>query len=374
MIKEPLRWLAISDIHFGASHVKPKDMYDRLKDVVFGFIEKNPVDLITINGDYYDNAFLLNSDVAVFGIAFFHELLVLAKQKKISVRVIRGTYTHDRDQLLSFVKMARKMNVDFEYYTDVALDTIRGYEFLYLPDNLSKPAIDIMSQLREVDCIVGHGYCEHVLPAMISAGKHVDCWNADILIKYMRHVAIFGHVHTASNYKNKVYYTGSFDRLCHGEEEPKGCLYITIDGDKDSVITVPNPHATPHITVKLTKDTTEDMIAEVKDVVKRRFPVPLSGYLRIIGNEDRVAVKSILQKYYENQLVITDVDINRKQKTKEKDRLDVCFTTYTGDVITEENLASLLFCFIMDNCDDADVDEDDVKKGLEELKQEMKGG
>lgn len=374
MSRAPLRWLAISDIHFGASHVAPKDEYYRLTQVITPYLDK--IDLLSINGDYYDNALLLDHDAATYGMAFLFELIKAAKKFGFAIRIIRGTYTHDRDQLNSIARIANREKIDFAYYTGVAVDTVKEYSFLYLPDNLPIPALEVMDDLPriidspdgKVDCIIGHGYCEHVLPAMLSAGKHVDCFNADRLLSATRCGVVFGHVHTPSIYKKRVCYTGSFDRLCHGEEEAKGCLYLTVGPNDQFVVEgVNNPYATPHITVYLTKETVEECIAEVKDTITRTMDAEPAGYVRIAGDERRRAVRSVLQQEYAGNIVFTELDVTKKQKSN-KAKLDICcFKTFTGDIITRDNLSSLLFRYLSDNVNDFDLTEEDITRGLQEL-------
>lgn len=376
MERSPLRMLVLSDVHFGAGHINPDDEYYRLNQVVTPYFDK--IDLFVLSGDYFDNALLLDNTAAVAGMAFLFEIVKSAKHHGFAIRIIRGTYTHDRDQLDPICKLATKEGIDFGYYTEVAVGEVRGYSFLYLPDNLSIPATEVMEHLPDllkdhggtVDVIIGHGYCEHVLPSVLSAGKHIECFNADILLKYTRYCVVFGHVHTSSVYKERVLYVGSFDRLCHGEEEAKGCLYLTLGPmDEFSVEGVNNPFATPHITVYLTKDTIEDCVKEVKDAIKARMDNPPRGYVRIAGDENRKFVRSILTPEYAGDIVFTELDTTKKQRSTQDKLETCCFKTFTGDVITRENIAPLLFRYLTENINDFDLTEEDIRKGLMVLQQ-----
>ena len=70
----------------------------------------------------------------------------------------------------------------------------------------------------------------------------------------VRYNAFFGHVHKRSTYK-KIEVAGSFDRLAHGEEEPKGFLDVTYYSEDNRVVKfVENKDAEVYTSITLTKN------------------------------------------------------------------------------------------------------------------------
>jgi len=87
-------------------------------------------------------------------------------------------------------------------------------------------------QLEKVDIVVHHGYFAHMLPeALLTKGLPHGCLEVDKIKKYVSGCVLNGHVHISSIYEN-VISIGSFDRMTHGEETPKGFYKITIDENK----------------------------------------------------------------------------------------------------------------------------------------------
>ena len=83
----------------------------------------------------------------------------------------------------------------------------------------------------------------------------------------MARLTIFGHDHRHQNYREQIYYNGSFSRLCHGEEYPKGFLMSYIDEDETETIFVENEHALEFKTISIETLFTNDL--EVEKVAER---------------------------------------------------------------------------------------------------------
>ena len=64
-------------------------------------------------------------------------------------------------------------------------------------------------------------------------------------------MTIFGHDHGHKNYKERIWYNGSFSRLCHGEEDPKGFLFVEYDSKKPVVHFIENELAPIYRTLNL---------------------------------------------------------------------------------------------------------------------------
>lgn len=369
------RWLSLTDVHFGASHVSAKSLYDKLKAVVYPQLKN--INLLTIGGDFFDNAVYLCSEPATFGTMALHDMLELASQYGFAVRIIRGTFTHDRNQLSVTENIAKRYkNLDFQYYTDIAVDEIGGYTFLYLPDNLPYSCLEetmkvIHAKLESVDGMadfcVGHGYFRHAMPAVLGEDKLAECYRAESFKKIIRQKVIMGHVHTPSVYQDFVYYGGSFDRINHGEEEPKGFLMIEVDGNQSVVTFMPNPFAVPHLTINLEDSLSiEENCLVAKKFIDENILSNVDSYVRLIGNENRNTVKTLMCSEYPN-ITFTTLDSSARKKTNKNDKLNVQFRTFTGTVITSENVVHLLHKYLTDNISDFRLTEKDIQTGIDLL-------
>ena len=355
------KWLHLADVHFGNNHIDPYKLQTAIKLIVFEQITKD-LDLITIGGDWFDSALYMDNASAIVGSAVLSDLCHLARENDVAVRLLRGTFSHDRDQLKGLSKIFSKMsNLDFKYYDAPDFDVIKNQlRFVYLPDNLNVSALYIEDKwlpdhYSNVDCMLVHGYFEHTLPTAISIGKHLEAYNAELLEPYVNYVIAAGHVHKPQGYKDFVYYSGSFDRSNHGEEEAKGCLLFTLyPGNKHTVKAIPNPFATPHITVYLTKEDVDEAVEEVELQIKSRFPTPPWGYLRIAGGQERLPVVKIIKSKYAGQLTVTDKDTTKKREDDQYgfDQPELAFATYTGDILTLDTLPTHIHQYLVQNVND----------------------
>lgn len=356
--RDSFRVVFLTDIHFGASHLDSNELKCKLEEFLYPVL-RSGIDVLVIGGDFFDNAIVLDTTTAKRSIECLKDFIQLSVEYNFAIRAIRGTYTHDRNQLGIITSLAtnrsfRKECVkpDVKYFDDIAVDVVKGYSFLFMPDNLpyrnlseacAKARFEIEERnLAQADFMVGHGYFKHVLPDVIK-----DCTEAyteEMVRPLVKRCVMMGHVHTSSVYDDFIYYGGSFDRMAHGEEETKGFFTFTVTGDILVPEFVTNLEAVPHYTVYLNNSEDVDVnIRMVDDFIEKRFPVPMpQGYLRIAGHELRKQVMSfVIAKY--PCLVVTDMDTAMVKKIEgTKNRLDVRMIDYKGFEITPDNLPDLV--------------------------------
>ena len=231
-----LTLLAISDIHFGCPRIDPYRLEDKLKKYLFPNIPNSKI--LFICGDFFDNVITLNSRAAFVAVHLIHELREYCRQVGCDLRVLRGTYTHDRDQPRHFVNGIDPSDDSVKVFDSISLEHHEktGLNILYIPDNHGSD--DIYEDIRKVlqthnlesaDILIHHGYFKHMLPAaLLEKGLPHGCLEEEKISKYVKGCVLNGHVHISSVYKN-VISVGSFDRLAHGEEEPKGLYRIFIE-------------------------------------------------------------------------------------------------------------------------------------------------
>lgn len=232
MGNKTLKGVVISDIHFG---IKDSErLYEELQDFL-NYLENHEFDILHINGDYFDKKISLNDLAAKYAITFFDKLVNLCIEKRAKLRVIQGTKSHDLDQLEIFYHYLSNPNLDLKIYSTVDEEYIEGLHYLYVPEEYISDYKKYYEKWLEnkPDIMMGHGTWDFVAfdNQIIESENHnksapvfmYDDW------KDIGAFAVFGHIHTRQNYKNKIYYPGSYTRWVFGETKPKGFLIYEID-------------------------------------------------------------------------------------------------------------------------------------------------
>lgn len=231
-MKFPHRNLSIHDVHLGSSRTPTNHIVNNLNEVIKEEVLKD-IDILYLPGDWLDQVLLYDSpDIADITLMEL-KLLEICSKTGTAIRLLKGTPSHDGNQLVRFEERAKKLfpHVNFRYIPDMMIEYIKQYDIhvMYVPDEwASREAMYLEARrlleehkLDKVDFIIGHNQFYYQFPehlrSRVSALKEDD-WN-----DMVRYTAYFGHVHTRSTYK-KIEVAGSFDRLNHGEEKPKGYL------------------------------------------------------------------------------------------------------------------------------------------------------
>ena len=117
----------LSDVHIGAV---PADILRReLNEEFLKVIEEEGVDTVVIAGDLIDHKLSFNSEDSKLAIEFVEEL-----SRNYRVRIIKGTKTHDLNQLSNFSYLEEKSDTDFKVINVLSTETINGLSVLYLPE------------------------------------------------------------------------------------------------------------------------------------------------------------------------------------------------------------------------------------------------
>jgi len=90
--------LATSDWHLGNIRVPAIDIIKNLDKYLIPELINNKINLLLIAGDIFDQALSLNDKQSLLIISFFIKLFKLCDKYNISVRILKGTDKHDRNQ------------------------------------------------------------------------------------------------------------------------------------------------------------------------------------------------------------------------------------------------------------------------------------
>lgn len=237
-----MRLVNISDIHIG----KKDDM--RLKEeleIFFDYLKDTEnIDMITISGDLFDRVLTANEYGTTLALEFIQRLIELYIPE-IDIRIIKGTRSHDFNQLDILKVFKEKAGSHFKIIEKNEVEVFNGYKMLYLPEEYPTDYDDFYKENllgvedKVYDFIIGHGMIDFIA----FTGYEDDSENrvhgtpthkADDLIRVTKGPIIFGHIHEKQEYKDKIYYTGSYSRYSFDTPSEKGFMVFDIDDDDPS--------------------------------------------------------------------------------------------------------------------------------------------
>ena len=307
-----LKVVATSDLHFGNPRISPEALYQKLRH--FLYPELKDCHLVILAGDIYDQLLTVGSKAHRYASLLVSDLFTISHNTGMQVRILHGTYTHDRDQLTVFETLALPQTrfkivnkIDCEEISDFrsGLDTVNmKLKVGYLPDNLSyKRSEDVIDYLKrnmtclgwtKLDVLIGHGTFAHVIRP--DSGHKPPClYEKEQFTNLVAGPIIMGHIHTPSK-SGKVHYCGSFERMSHGEEENKGYYVFTCDqkmqkGWKSRFVV--NTLATPFITITPGDADIPELIKRFVAQLDESFP-ERRGFVRVVHKSPEV--RSLLHK------------------------------------------------------------------------------
>ena len=373
--------LAVSDIHIGCPRIDPYKLKERLQKYLYPHIEGSQI--LFICGDFFDTQLSLNSRAAFVAMEIIREIKDICRSVKCDLRVLRGTFTHDRNQPKHFINGEDPDITDVKLYDTMAIEhhDKTGLDILYIPDNLVSDDIygDIRKLLEShgldhVDLLIHHGYFKHMLPdALINKGLPNGCLEADKIHKYVWGATLNGHVHISSIFEN-IISIGSFDRLAHGEEEPKGFYRIDLDKHQVHCITgedcdvykftfIENMDANKFITFNLLPYEPQEALKKFEnrwsDLI-HRFKENETVRIRIMSNDKSVVEGcSQIAKTLYNDVIVDQSSVVKREQLIE----NVAMNLDELPMITPENIWQLVIPIIKKAY--PNVSEETVKKVID---------
>lgn len=284
-----VRFAVASDIHLGNKRTKTYFIITNLNKHLVTDEFMASIDILFLAGDLYDEELAsYSTEYNQIG-SWLARLLRKAHRYGVIVRLLEGTRSHDRGQGVQMQMLAEAYakvgkQVDFHYASELSIEYIEKWSLhvLYVPDDLSPNPQDTLDQVKQllrqhklqrVDLAIMHGQFPHQIPAGIG---HIPMHNPEEYSKLARLIFI-GHVHTASVWQN-IYAQGSFDRISHAEELPKG-FYRTVMNDESYTVTfIENPDAAIYKTITCDEDSVADNLIKLGEQVAS---VPEGASLRI---------------------------------------------------------------------------------------------
>jgi len=227
--------VAISDIHIGHNKNPAKSIADNIitlftkyyKDII-------DADIIVISGDFWDKLLTMDHNDAIIGLELFKYLYEYAKKIGALLIAMKGTDSHDLDQMKVFSSLGLAGG-KYIYIDTVKILNLSKYginmNVLFVPDNMGSNHLELEEMIRtelnnynliKVDVAITHGTFKFQIPVESDQARDEEFYES--IVEY---IIINGHHHTYTAH-GKIVNVGSVDRLKQGEEEDKGIAVITI--------------------------------------------------------------------------------------------------------------------------------------------------
>lgn len=303
MKSNKLRLLWCSDQHVGHTRTPAKHILANLSRFFYMDNDLDKVDMVIMGGDFLDRLLESTSTDWLAALRWMRKFLAICHQKGVKVRFLEGTSSHDWAQPQHF-ELVGPEGQDIKYADTLSIETfpdLDNFTMMYVPDNMGQKspdeiwelALQVLNQhgLKQVDLIAFHGAFYYQLPEKARKHAHMEeRW--ETIVKY----GIFaGHVHIPSQ-KGKIYCSGSFDRIRHGEEHPKGGYVIELDlktGEFNPVF-YENKRALPYLTMRIdTSVTAEELVPRIHQFIENH-KLPPNSQLKIRGGQASI-VNPVMQ-------------------------------------------------------------------------------
>lgn len=373
MKKEELKCLCLSDIHLNHKRNSTEDI---IKNLVIFFKEydyKGSLDIIFIAGDLFDSLMDFPANSVTEITVFVKWLLNLCCKNDIKLRILEGTPSHDwrQSKIFNTIAMVSELPVDLKYVDTLYIEYMDdlGIHILYVPDEWNHSTDKTYQQVKElldrehidkVDLAIMHGQFAYQLPSHVEkCPKHIE----SNYLSIVRHYICIGHVHISSVYE-RILAQGSFDRLSHNEESPKGAMYFIIrNNNTREHYFIENKNAK---TFKTITCKSKDIEFNLKYIEKQTKGLRTDSYVRIKASKDNPILLSIdeVKKRFPffNMSKVSfeeELESNQTELISENDN-----QVYTAINIDRENITSMLMDVVNNKYNPTELMKDIMLKEL----------
>lgn len=319
-----INWLSISDVHIGNTRTTADYILSNLRHSLFTENKIANLDLFILAGDFFDRLLEYNHPSSGDILLFIDKLLQECSNHNVYLRILEGTPSHDNKQNKIFDDLYNTGNYkcDMKYVDTLSVEYIKEWDanVLYVPDKIRTTVKEVYDDtiallkslvIEQVDFCIMHGAFSYQLPDMAKEVYDEEAW-----LKIVKHYIFVGHVHIHNPYK-RILPGGSFDRIAHGEEKPKGFLVgsMNLKGDpkKDTFYFIENKRAKKYLTFKLFD---YDVKSNLEYLEKQLIGVPNDSFIRIIAEKDNPILANMVEV---TKINLTHHWIKDTFKTQEED-------------------------------------------------------
>lgn len=353
MPSKDFKYLVLSDIHLGHSKTKSEEIVNHL-DAFFEYYQTNTVytelDIIIIAGDLFDSLLDFASIDIHIASLWVSRLVGFCSLYKIKLRILFGTPSHDWNQSRIVETLIRMIDkpIDFKYIETLYIERMDDLDIdiLYIPDEWTPNTDLTFTQVQElmkskgllqVDIAVMHGCFNYQLQ---NVPGHIQRHSEANYLSVVKYFISIGHFHTFSTYE-RIIAQGSFDRLAHGEEEPKGGVIIQITKEDEMRFDfIENKHAKIYKTIQFRSYDLDKCMEKLDRFVKK---LPHDSYVRIKAVKDHplyAGLDRLKLRYLDFNF--SRIALDKEEKTYQLlNNIEVA-VDYTPISITRDNIKTLL--------------------------------
>jgi hypothetical protein len=341
--------LSFSDVHLGHDKNTAKEIGENIERCFPLDRDFSSIDFLFLVGDWTDKEIKIDSPDSFYFFQAINHVCLFCKINSIALRVLYGTPSHEERQPQRFAEYAKKHGIDFKLYSsiDVEQNTRFGVNILYIPDVATPSTYQTLQEARavmasraieRVDYVLLHGTFDYQVPPQ---AHYENVHDSNAYLELCQGLILTGHEHPF-NTNQRILNSGSFDRLCHGDEIPKGYIYSVYDSvTHDFQFTfIENTHAKKFLTVDATRVADEKVIEHIDSLTAR---LPVGSYVRVLVSRDSCYFASP-QTLIENPLFVDFVISveNKDKKPKKKISQVLKPQNYSAIEITCENILQLM--------------------------------
>ena len=304
--------LNFSDIHLGCPRLDPELTVHNLLEWLVGVIDTHRPDLIGLQGDLFDTSISYTDRWSPLIMEFIGTLLNTARVYGCKMRILRGTFSHDRTQpnIIPVLNKTLGINLDLKYLDTICVEYLSDFEVKigYIPDNTPHPSSDevlecLKEKMKEVgweslDYLYMHGSFDHTLP--LPAQKHCRVLFRKDQFDFVKRFVITGHIHQHC-IKAHIINNGSLGRLDFRDaHEPKGCIFIDDDGKDAAISFLENPTTCRFMTWDMSEVDLEhpSLLSPYTDQLKT-IPTGIECHVKVFHSVPEVANKIV--EYFREQ-------------------------------------------------------------------------
>lgn len=331
------------------------------------------VDLVIKGGDLMDNLVDSNNPELFKVKEWGQNFLNKCKDANTAVLLLEGTWSHEWGQPKHWETVA-PLGMDFRYVDKLSIQhypQLKGLTVMCVPDNMGgmtpdevwELALSVLAEhkLKQVDVIAFHGTWAHQLPGHSLDKKH-DPVRWESICKYL---ILSGHIHTPS-IEGKIHSSGSFDRIGHGEEHPKGGFIVDLDQEKETynVTFWENKKALPYVTLTVKETITpEQLVLDLRQFIKDK-KLPYKGQVRVKGGPSDVVnpILAVFEKEYPH-LGFKAKNLKSDNELMDEDLFKK--DPYDGVSITRENIKETLWPEVSDEFTKLGISREEAEAILE---------
>ena len=339
-----IKGLLFADLHIGAMNVEKQ--YEEIENTIFNSIKKYKPDYIISLGDFFDHKASLNDSLSYYSFLVFTKIISLCEELNITpkIRFVYGTESHEWNQYKIIETYKTNLDIKVVHYCEEE-ELFPDFHVLYIPEehlyNKGEYYNNFLSNTKKYDYIFGHGVIREVMKeaaiindSATSSRKKVPVFSTGELTYACKGQVYFGHYHINTNINDEVFYCGSFNRWCFGEEEPKGIYYVEKINDEYENKFIENTMAEVFKTISFGYDNNifkdinvmNDKLAHIEnmindgifDKVRFEFNIPTTA------DNPEYLMKIIKDKYRFNNDVKLNIvhGYNDEKKKKNKEEIE----------------------------------------------------